>query len=187
MSFIKSLFFINRLVAHLENFLLTIMLLSMLFLAFIQVILRDFFDSGLGWSDVLVRYMVLWIGFMGASLATKDDRHLRIDAFNKILPPKLIPFVEMFISFSCIVVGSFLTHAAYEFVLSEQMGGKALFGGSFQAWYLLTIMPIGFGMITFRYVLRLMEHVIHLAGKKGDLDKAMSPHELDISLKINVK
>ncbi len=175
---------IDRLIATLEKYLLTVTLMTMLFLSFIQVILRDFFNSGLSWSDVLVRYMVLWIGFMGASLATKDDRHLRIDAFNKVFPKKIIPLVDLFVAFSCIVVGAFLTHAAYVFMISEQEGGKTLFADSLPAWYLLVIMPFGFGMITFRYFIRFAELLFKLGGHKGDLDHV--PAELDISVKIKL-
>lgn len=181
---IKWLMALDRLIASLEKYFLSIMLLTMLFLSFIQVILRDFFHTGLSWSDVVVRYMVLWIGFMGASLATKDDRHLRIDAFNKILPKKIIPLVELFICFGCIVVGGFLFEAAYHFVLIEKEGGKMLFSGAVPEWYFLVIMPFGFGMVVFRYFIRLTELLFKFAGKKPE---ELNPNELDISLSIKLK
>lgn len=184
MTSIKWLMALDRLIASIEKYFLSLMLLTMLFLSFIQVVLRDFFNSGLSWSDVLVRYMVLWIGFMGASLATKDDRHLRIDALNKALPKKVIPLVELFVYFGCIVVGCFLFDAAYQFVLSEQEGGKMLFSGAIPAWYFLVIMPFGFGMITFRYFIRLTELLFKFAGKKTD---EVNSSELDISLSIKLK
>ena len=184
---VRLLFALDRLIASIEKYLLSIMLMVMLFLSFLQVILRDFFNSGIGWSDLLVRYMVLWIGFMGASLATKDNRHLRIDFLHKVLPKKMVPVVELFVCLGSMVVGSFLFYAAYQYVCSEKVAGISLFGGAIPEWTLLVIMPIGLGMITFRYLVKLIELLYKFGGRKSQLDKILKdPGELDISLNIKI-
>lgn len=174
---------LDRLLGYLEKYILTVMLLVMLFLSFLQVILRNFFNTGIGWADVSVRYMVLWIGLLGASLATKDDRHLRIDVLNKVISKRFLPLVEFVVSLCCIVVAALLYWAAYQFVLTEKMGGKTLFGGVLPGWYFLTIMPIGFAAITLRYFVKLVELLYKFSGRK----MAQAPTELDLSFKIKLK
>lgn len=177
---------LDRLLAGIEKFLLSIMLMTMLFLSFIQVILRDFFNTGFGWSDVLVRYLVLWIGFLGASLATKDDRHLRIDTLNKVIPKKFVPVVELLVSFGSIVVCSFLTVAAYNYLLFSQEAGKMVFSGALPEWYLLVILPVGFALITFRYLIKIIEMLYRFGGRKAELQHMKEAAELDISVKIKL-
>lgn len=177
---------LDRLIAEVEKFLLSVMLMAMLFLSFVQVILRDFFDSGISWSDVLVRYLVLWIGFLGASLATKDDRHLRIDTLSKIIPKKFIPVVEFLVYFGSIIVSIFLTVAAYHYLLFSVESEKMVFSGAIPEWYLLVILPVGFGLIVFRYFIKLIEMLYRFGGRTTELQQ-MQSSELDISLKIKLK
>ena len=63
---------LDRLIGHIEKLLLSVLLASMIAVAFLQIVLRNFFDTGLPWGDSLVRYLVLWVGFIGAALATRE-------------------------------------------------------------------------------------------------------------------
>ena len=65
--------------AKAESGVLVFLLFLMVFLAFGQVILRNFLSSGLLWTDLFLRQMVLWVGFLGASLAVRERRHISID------------------------------------------------------------------------------------------------------------
>ncbi|MBI2341120.1 MAG: TRAP transporter small permease subunit, partial [Deltaproteobacteria bacterium] len=51
---------------------------AMIVLGFLQVVLRNFFGSGISWADVTVRHLVLWVGFFGAVLATIENRHITL-------------------------------------------------------------------------------------------------------------
>src|SRR3990167_6348126 len=95
------LFGLDKLLMKVEGFFLTSILIALLFFAFLQVVLRNFFDSGINWGDVFARHLVLCIAFLGATLSTREGRHIRIDALAKILPKKAQPIVELFISFFC--------------------------------------------------------------------------------------
>ena len=64
---------LDRLGQLLENIALVVMLGGMILLAFGQIILRNFLDTGFIWIDPLLRVMVLWIGMIGA-LAVKAAR-----------------------------------------------------------------------------------------------------------------
>lgn len=187
MNPIRWLFALNRLSAKVEAFLLVSVLLIALFFAFLQVILRNFFDSGINWGDVFTRHLVLWIGFFGATISTLEDKHIRIDALTKILPKRAIPIVELLICLFCIVVGYLLYLSAYHFVVGEKMALTTLFEG-IPTWYFIVIMPVGFGIITFRYLVKFFELLYAFAGKKGEVVAPLvDASELDISVKIKLK
>ena len=63
----------------LEQALLVFFLALMMVTAFAQIAVRNLFGIGLTWSEPLVRYLVLWVGFLGAALAVREGRHITIE------------------------------------------------------------------------------------------------------------
>ncbi|RMH22762.1 MAG: TRAP transporter small permease subunit, partial [Gammaproteobacteria bacterium] len=71
-----------NLLHHLEDALIALLLLGMLGLAITQIIMRELLHSGLPWIDPLLRIAVLWLGLLGALLATRLDRHIEINLIS---------------------------------------------------------------------------------------------------------
>lgn len=69
--------------------LLGLMLAIMIALVFLNVILRFFFNSGLVWSEELSRYVFVYVVYLGAIVAMKENSHLGVDTFIKNIPEKL--------------------------------------------------------------------------------------------------
>ncbi|TDQ56858.1 TRAP-type C4-dicarboxylate transport system permease small subunit [Mesocricetibacter intestinalis] len=69
--------------------LLGAMLAVMIALVFLNVILRFFFNSGLVWSEEVSRYVFVYVIYLGAIVAMKENAHLGVDTFIKNTPEKL--------------------------------------------------------------------------------------------------
>lgn len=69
--------------------LLGAMLAVMIALVFLNVILRFFFNSGLVWSEEVSRYVFVYVIYLGAIVAMKENAHLGVDTFIKNCPEKL--------------------------------------------------------------------------------------------------
>ena len=125
----------------------------MIMIAFIQVILRNFFASGIIWGDTLLRHLVLWVGFLGASLATRENRHINFDVISRMLNPvgqRVIHFItHLFSAFIC----GLLIRAAYVFIRDERIAGTKLFL-EIPIWLFMMIILVGFIIITFRFLLK---------------------------------
>ncbi|HBF13065.1 MAG TPA: hypothetical protein DDW49_06730 [Deltaproteobacteria bacterium] len=182
---LRLIFALDRGLARIEGWLLILILIVMLVMTSMQVILRNFFDTAIGWGDVFARHLVLWIGFFGATLSTKDDRHIKIDALLNVIPKKFHPIIQIFVTIFCILVCTLLANAAYRFMHDEKMANTFLFG-HVPNWYFLIIMPLGFYLIAFRYVVRLLEIFLKFGGKKVEDLKPIHTPEIDISLKIKL-
>jgi TRAP-type C4-dicarboxylate transport system permease small subunit len=144
---------VDKIISRVEQLLLAIMLSLMILVAVLQIVLRNFFATGLSWGDPLVRYLVLWAGFTGAALATKEGKHINIDVFSHWVPGRgytIIQFItNLFSSFVC----GLLTLAALTFVKNEaQIGGTAFF--DIPVWIPETIIPVSFGIMTLRFGFR---------------------------------
>lgn len=58
-----------------------------------NVILRYVFNSGLTWSEELARFLFVWMTFLGAIGALKDNKHLGVDLLLRKLPPNLYKLI----------------------------------------------------------------------------------------------
>lgn len=148
-----------------QNTLLTIILVSMITLAFAQVILRNFFNTGISWGDAVVRHLVLWVGFIGASVATKEHGHLAMDLLSRFMPEKFKKLSSVFIHITSAVVCAFLTHASYKFVLGEKEAGGVLLPGV-PTYYAITIIPICFLIMSVRFAVRFIGDFGSLRGRE---------------------
>ncbi len=157
---------INDWIGKVEGYLLTTLLLVMILFAFTQVILRNFFSTGITWADALVRNLVLWVGFIGASVATKDDGHLAMDLVSRFLPHKLRKPTAIFVHAASSFVCACLTYAAYQFVLGEKESGTLLMPGVPNYWA-VSIIPIGFALMTLRFALKIITDVQALLAKEA--------------------
>jgi TRAP-type C4-dicarboxylate transport system permease small subunit len=55
----------------------------------VQVFLRYVVMSSLPWSEELARYLMVWIGLMGASLALQEGRHIEVTLLLDRVPPRV--------------------------------------------------------------------------------------------------
>lgn len=156
---------LNRQVGKLESWLVSILLISMVFLAFLQVVMRNVFHSGITWADVVVRLLVLWVGFLGASLAGHLGQHLTVEVLTKFLSGKIRYLTSVVVKLFAMGVCLLLLKASLRFLSDERMSGE-LFFNLFPSWWTLTILPITFTLIPFHFFCGLVEDAQHWM--KGD-------------------
>jgi TRAP-type C4-dicarboxylate transport system permease small subunit len=60
---------------------------AMAVLVFANVVSRYLLNYSLIWVEELTRYMMVWVGFLGAGLALRLGAHISVDLFQELLPP----------------------------------------------------------------------------------------------------
>ena len=156
--------------AQVENGIIVATLGIMVILAFLQVLLRNFFDTGLLWGDILLRHLVLWVGFFGASLATRQEKHINVDILTKLLPKKAIPYVQLTVNIFAVVINVILAKASWIFLSFEIEAGTTIFL-DIPSWYIQIILPLGFGLIGLRFTLKIIEQLSGMWFKSEKTDK----------------
>ena len=71
---------------RLAELTLVVMLATMVVMVFGNVVLRYGFNSGIMSSEELSRYLFIWITFLGAIVAMRDNAHLGLDTVIRLLP-----------------------------------------------------------------------------------------------------
>ncbi len=73
---------------NLERWLLTAVFTMMCVLVGMQVIFRYLLNLPLAWTEELSRYIFIWMIYLGAALAIKRRRHLKVDAVLLLFGPR---------------------------------------------------------------------------------------------------
>lgn len=154
----KLLASIDKILSLVENSLIVIIVSIMVIMSFLQVFLRNFFDYGILWGDIFLRHLVLWVGFIGASLATRDEKHINIDVLGRIASPQILPYLRSIVDLATIAVCIALAQAGYGFLKNEIETNTILFN-DIPAWPFQMIIPLGFALIGFRFVLKILERI----------------------------
>lgn len=68
------------------NIAIALSLALMAILVFGNVVLRYAFNSGITWSEEMSRFLFVWMVFLGAIAALKDNMHLGMDIVINFLP-----------------------------------------------------------------------------------------------------
>lgn len=140
-------------IGRLESALMVLFLGAMMLLAFAQIALRNFMGVGFSWSEPLVRYLVLWVGFIGASLAAREGRHITIEIF-KIRPSATgRRYLDALSQLCAAGVCTAMTWAAVKFVGDDAQIGTRTFM-DIPTWILETIIPAAFAIMSLRFLLR---------------------------------
>ena len=147
---------IDKLIAKIETALVILLLSAMIILAFTQVVLRNVFSKGILWADPMLRYIVLWIAFLGASLATREDRHINIDILTRLLSPRLKKITGTVVNLFTAGVCFLLLRASVVFIKTEIEFPREIFFG-LKVWMVESIIPVGFLIMGLRFILNAVK------------------------------
>ncbi len=137
----------------------------LLSLAFTQVVLRLFFRAGIENADSITRYLVLWIGFLGASLATYKNRHITIDIVSQLLRKKGNRVVSVAVNSAAFIVTGFLCYSSVVFIINEMSDTtKVMF---VPLWVLELALPTAFLFMSLRFLQNAIEAITLSRMRRG--------------------
>ena len=160
----KTINWLDQKLGGIEKSLTVLMLLLMVALSFLQILLRNLFSSGIPTSDIMLRHLTLALAFLGASMATREGRHLKIDILPRIMPRSLQKISEVLVSLVALSVCIILARAAWNFAMLERLSDTP-FILFIPLWCIKLIIPLGFLLVGFRFVLRTIQD---LGGKEEE-------------------
>ncbi|WP_299978415.1 TRAP transporter small permease [Desulfobacula sp.] len=143
--------YIITILQKIEDSILIGLLLSMIFMAVLQIVLRNLFDSGILWGDELIRVLVLWIGLIGAMVASRNNHHISIDVISRYLPDQIKEQTTFIIYIFTALVCAVMAYFSLKFVMMERQDGLMAFT-NIPAWICESIIPVAFAIISLRYI-----------------------------------
>ena len=134
----------------LEKILITIMGIMVINVLW-QVFSRYVLQSSSSWTEELARFLLIWVGLLGAAYATGKKMHLAIDLLPETLEGenakslnKLIQTMVITFAFLAMVLGGF--RLVYLTMLLEQTSAAM----SIPLWIVYSVIPLS-GILTIYY------------------------------------
>ena len=106
----KTLKFLDK---HLEEFIMVLLLSSIVVIMLFQIIRRYIFNDSLSWSEEFCRYCFIWMMFVAFSYSARLGSDLRVDALISMLPQGCRNIIEIINLILCIMVAGFLFYHSF--------------------------------------------------------------------------
>jgi TRAP-type C4-dicarboxylate transport system permease small subunit len=132
---------------------MTGLLSGLILIASTQILLRNMFSSSLPWGDGLIRLIVLWLALVGAIAASRDGKQIKIDVLTRSLSGTPLRVAHFATDAFTVAVAGLLAWHSWRFVQDSRLFGDTLVA-DWPAWIFQLILPVGFLLIAYRYLLR---------------------------------
>jgi TRAP-type C4-dicarboxylate transport system permease small subunit len=133
---------------RIETGLIAILVLAMVLLAGAQIVLRNFFDTGMAWAEPLLRAMVLWAAMLGALAAARDDKHIGLDLVAHFVRGRAQRVLRVVTLLFAAGICALMAWYGLELVKLDYGSGAQIAG--IPGWCIEAIIPIGFALLALR-------------------------------------
>jgi len=127
--------------------------LALVGLAAWQILARNLWGGGLSWAEPVLRALVLWLGLLGAMVATRDGGHIRIDVLGRLLPPRWSRLNARLVDAVSAAVCALLAYQGARLVAMDWEEATPAFG-AVPAWAVELAIPLGFSVMALRFALQ---------------------------------
>lgn len=148
------------------------------------------FPNGFKWALPMGLVLTIWVGFVGASMATRDNRHLKVEALQRLMPETVQRFTGLisglltaaFCFLLAWLARRFVGYMYEDYIDSEKLG--AMFEGIDVPKYMgFVILPVAYSIMGLRFglngVLAFQGKLAESGGELGDLDLDAVADELE--------
>lgn len=141
-----------RYIGLVEDGVLALLLTVMIAVATLQILLRNLWDTGLVWGEPFTKVLVLWVGLLGAMVATRQRNHINVDVLSRFLPATAKAVSQIINGLFAAAVCAVVAFYAARLTLLDKASPTIAFG-VVPTWVCELIIPVGFGAIALRYLL----------------------------------
>jgi len=132
-----------------ERWALVVIVLAMILLPTLEAAVRRFTGSGVPGAAVYTQHLTLWVGFLGAMLATSTGHHLALSTVDFLREGWPRELARAFDSAVTTLVCALLAYASLDMVLLDKGRVDTLAGGV-PEWWFEVVMPVGFAVMSIR-------------------------------------
>lgn len=119
------------------------------------VFARYVLNRPLVWSDEVASLLFLWLAMLGAVIALRRDRHMKLTAVVRLLPKAWTPVIEAVVSLSVMLFVLAMMFPAIDFARSQSIVRTPAL--HIPDTYRVDALAVGFGLMVVISVARLLE------------------------------
>jgi len=148
---------LHSIINKLEEIIVVITLAVATILTFVEVVLRKFFGSSLGFSHELVVYLLITAGLIGASIGVREKVHLGVDLVIQQFPFGMQKMIVIATQIVSILFCTIIAVLGVQHVQNIAEFGQVTPEMEIQLFIPLLIVPISFGLMTLRFTQQLIQ------------------------------
>ena len=168
-----------KIIDRLEEWIISLMLLAMTTLTFVQVVMRYVFNSGFSWAQELTGLCFAFMIFVGISYGVRVGAHIGVDAVVRKLPSGLRRSVALLAVLLSLVYVGFVLAGATEYVSKMREVAIEFDDMPLERWQGLIVMPIGYALMGLRFLQILFNLVTGRAESLNLADEAADAMKLN--------
>lgn len=116
--------------------------------------------TGYSWAQTFSLFLLLWVGFLGASVATRGRRHIQVDAFRKYVPEAALGWYNAVSIGVAAAFSGFLLWIAYLYTFGPEGNVHHVPDiGRVPDWLVTASLPVAFGIITVRFGAQVVQEI----------------------------
>ena len=147
---------LDTIMTHLEEWALFFIVMTGLLSLFANVILRYGFNYTLAWSEELVRIVIIYSTFIGASVAVKQRAMIKIDAVVQIFP-RLKPGLTIYSNLLMLLFSGMMIYYGYQMTILQYITHQKTVSMEIPLVIIYSVMPVMGVMIFIRTVQVLVQ------------------------------
>lgn len=144
--------FLKMLNNHFEEYLLVLLMVAEVIIVFAQVITRFILKSPLAWSEEIARYMFIWLVWIGAAYATKENKNIKIDLLSSKFTGAMKVFADIFVAVLFIGLMMFMLYTSGKVTYTVYASKSIATGSHMPMWIAWFSLPLSMALMTFRFI-----------------------------------
>jgi C4-dicarboxylate transporter DctQ subunit len=135
------------------------LLLFMVTVTFLQIILREFFDFSLNWSDEVTQFCMTWMVLLGSIWATKNNQHLNTGfKLHKRLNSRQIFLIDSVLELLIVIVAAVIAYKSviYSF---RSMNTESLTINWIKMGYIFIALPLAMMILCYYHLKSFFKNV----------------------------
>lgn len=112
----------------------------------------NYFPDGYSWSKELSLIMLLWVGFLGASVCAHEGKHIQVGALKRVVPPSMSRYTNAIGYLATAAFCLFMALLGWEYAKEAlQLEGR-FEQTNIPDWVATIAVPAAFAMTMVRYI-----------------------------------
>ena len=178
---------ISRMAEKVEGAVLVVVLLTMVTLAFSQVLLRQISArypaiQPVSWFGPFTQHLVVGVGIIGASIATREGRHFGVEALTKSFGVRGRRRLDLVLQLVSCALTAIIAVLAWNHLLLRELKAESpvfevdsLHHLKVWRWQLIAIVPVELTFMVYRFALRALEALMLDDATWDEHDKSLRP------------
>ncbi|MCM3760943.1 TRAP transporter small permease [Alkalihalobacillus oceani] len=162
---------LNRLLNRLEEVVIGSAILIVSLLILVNVVLRYLFGTGINWTEEMVRFLMILVTFVGASICVRQGSHISVDFLFNLLKGKAKKWLTLCIYLICVIFTASMAWYSLEIIQQNMRFIQKAPALQIPMYIPYLILPLGLSLCTIRYIQEI--YYIFRPGNKPGKEEAL--------------